>query len=288
MQSHFEIGRLYNRRKELHGLYGGQQQGCISTPSNAPFLLLFTGESGSRHGCQDAWTDDGVFLFTGEGQRGEMTFEKGNQSLRDHAIAGKTLHLFESMGRGQGYRYHGEFACGNSEYGQGVDVDGKRRRTIIFHLVRLQDLESVGRFTAETAQNRQDLRQLAYQAATEVSVGVKKAAKLLLYERCAALRQYVLARANGRCESCGQSAPFVSDDGTPYLELHHTRRVSDGGPDHPRWVGAVCPNCHSEMHHGIDGDAKNRELMKYLGEAEESSTEALSVQDEIPVARNHP
>src|ERR1700746_1774493 len=22
------------------------------------------------------------------------------------------------------------------------------------------------------------------------------------------------------------------------------RRLSDGGPDHPRWVVAVCPNCH--------------------------------------------
>jgi hypothetical protein len=46
------------------------------------------------------------------------------------------------------------------------------------------------------------------------------------------------------------------------------RRVSDGGPDHPRWVGAICPTCHRNIHHGIDGLAINEKLMARLGEIE--------------------
>ena len=84
------------------------------------------------------------------------------------------------------------------------------------------------------------------------------------------MREYVLARAAGACESCGQQAPFRRHDGTAYLEPHHTRRLSDGGPDHPRLVGAVCPNCHREIHHGAEREEKNRELQHHLGVLEEA------------------
>jgi hypothetical protein len=39
----------------------------------------------------------------------------------------------------------------------------------------------------------------------------------------------------------------------PNLEPHHIRRLADGGPDHPRWVAALCPTCHRRVHHGVDG-----------------------------------
>jgi len=51
----FEVGALYNRRQQIHGALGGQMQGGISTPSNSPFVILFTGEAGSQHGYRDHW-----------------------------------------------------------------------------------------------------------------------------------------------------------------------------------------------------------------------------------------
>lgn len=42
----------------------------------------------------------------------------------------------------------------------------------------------------------------------------------------------VLIRAKGICEKCGKDAPFKrSSDGTPYLEVHHIKRLADGGED---------------------------------------------------------
>src|SRR4051794_38411784 len=98
-------------------------------------------------------------------------------------------------------------------------------------------------------------------------------AKIIIYERSRAVRAYVLARARGICECCQKPAPFKRKNGALYLEPHHTRRVSDGGPDHPRWVGAVCPNCHQEVHHGENGAAVNQGLETYLGTVEPNAEE---------------
>jgi len=61
----------------------------------------------------------------------------------------------------------------------------------------------------------------------------------------------VLVRANGVCEKCKKPAPFIRrSDGTPYLEVHHIIRLTDGGEDTVDNAIAVCPNCHREVHSG--------------------------------------
>jgi HNH endonuclease len=82
-----------------------------------------------------------------------------------------------------------------------------------------------------------------------------------LANRSMAVKTYVLRRANGCCEACGNQAPFVTLSGRPYLEPHHTRRVSDGRPDHPGWVIALCPTCHRRAHHAADHESFNQTLI---------------------------
>lgn len=60
-----------------------------------------------------------------------------------------------------------------------------------------------------------------------------------------------LMRANGICEKCKKKAPFLrKNDGTPYLEVHHIKSLSDGGTDSLENVIAICPNCHRKFHFG--------------------------------------
>ena len=193
-----------------------------------------------------------------------MGFVRGNQAIRDHAANGKDLHLFRSLGKGQGYRYEGRFACSSWGYREGVDVNGDERRAIVFHLIQPEEAEEAAAAPTPGSATLGQLRQCALDAAVEPMEKDPTEARRLYHRRSAAVRTYVLARANGTCESCGTSAPFGRKDGTPYLEPHHTRRLSDGGPDHPRWVGAVCPNCHREMHQGADGKEKNGRLQEQL------------------------
>jgi 5-methylcytosine-specific restriction protein A len=66
----FEIGRVYHRRRDIHGPYGGSWQSGIAPSGDWPLVFLFTGQSGAKYGYDDERTEHGVFLYTGEGQRG--------------------------------------------------------------------------------------------------------------------------------------------------------------------------------------------------------------------------
>lgn len=60
-----------------------------------------------------------------------------------------------------------------------------------------------------------------------------------------------LTIANGVCERCEMKAPFLrARDGTPYLEVHHIKPLSEGGLDTLANTVALCPNCHRELHFG--------------------------------------
>ena len=53
---------------------------------------------------------------------------------------------------------------------------------------------------------------------------------------------------------------FHTPTGEPFLEVHHIRRLSDGGPDDPLSLAGVCPNCHRQAHHGDASEEFNRSL----------------------------
>ena len=74
------------------------------------------------------------------------------------------------------------------------------------------------------------------------------------YNRDPKVVAWVLKTSNGICESCKIHAPFKKSDGDFYLEVHHLRRLADGGTDTVTNAIAVCPNCHRELHYGGDRD----------------------------------
>jgi len=266
----YEAGRTYSRRNDIHGKFGGQQQGGISTPNGLPFIFLFTGEMGEQYGYEDGWSE-GAFIYVGEGQRGDMEFVRGNKAIRDHAINGKELLLFEALKRKGDYRYAGKFDCAGWHTRDARDTDGATRRVIVFELVPSgESVEATheGKIETETDLPLAALRARALEAATTTSIANVRDARQTYYRRSWLVKTYVCARANGVCEACGKPAPFVRADGTPYLEPHHTRRVSDGGPDDPRWVAAICPNCHREIHHGRQGNDLNLHVISRLAELE--------------------
>lgn len=60
-----------------------------------------------------------------------------------------------------------------------------------------------------------------------------------------------LFRANGICDRCQSPAPFNrKTNGRPFLEVHHTIPLAEGGLDLVENTQALCPNCHREAHLG--------------------------------------
>jgi 5-methylcytosine-specific restriction protein A len=80
----FEIGRVYNRRADIHARFGGQQQGGIITPAQHSLVIIITGEEGLEHGYADRYRADGVFEYFGEGQMGDMRLRAGNRAIAEH------------------------------------------------------------------------------------------------------------------------------------------------------------------------------------------------------------
>jgi 5-methylcytosine-specific restriction endonuclease McrA len=73
-----------------------------------------------------------------------------------------------------------------------------------------------------------------------------------VYERSPAVVAYVLQEAKGHCEACGEPAPFVDENGIPFLEVHHLQALGEGGADTVENALAACPNCHRRFHHSAD------------------------------------
>jgi len=74
------------------------------------------------------------------------------------------------------------------------------------------------------------------------------------YVRDPAVKAWVLKTAEGICEGCDRPAPFVGNDGLPYLEVHHVMPLASHGSDTPTNAVALCPNCHRRCHYANDSD----------------------------------
>jgi 5-methylcytosine-specific restriction protein A len=266
----FPVGQVL-KRAQIHERLGGQQQGGISTPARFPVVILFTGEQGTQYGYDDGYRNgDDLYWYTGEGQVGDMTWVRGNRAIRDHQRLGKELHVFEYL-RGSEVQYLGPASYVVHEIQDRPDKTKNIRKAIVFGLT----LPPLSTGTSGVIPRDPDPKatRLSKRPIDELKIAALLASSFnnqsslnsrISYSRSAAIKAYVLARANGICEGCEQPAPFVGVKGSPYLEPHHTRRLADAGPDHPRWVIALCPNCHARVHRSADGQSYNDYLSEKL------------------------
>jgi 5-methylcytosine-specific restriction protein A len=75
--------------------------------------------------------------------------------------------------------------------------------------------------------------------------------EVLTYQRNPDVIAERLSIAQGVCEDCKQDAPFLrASTREPFLEVHHIKPLSDGGPDTVENTTALCPNCHRKAHYG--------------------------------------
>ena len=200
-----------------------------------------------------------------------MTFTGGNKAIRDHRQDGRDLVLFKDLGKGKGVRFEGLFECASWHVVDGLDKHSVARKIIAFDLIPVSTAADIAEFDSlDTGKSTpsptlKELRKAALLAAATPAVQPKTSdAQRVWRERSSKVKEYVLARSGGICESCDTPAPFKKKNGSPYLEPHHTTRLADDGPDHPGWVAAICPNCHRRVHSGADGTVLNEQIRKKL------------------------
>jgi 5-methylcytosine-specific restriction enzyme A len=219
----FKPGTIFERRSEIHDLYGGQRQGGISTPSNAPYVFLFTGETGAAYGYRDEFKEDGTFWYTGEGQVGDMQMIRGNKAIRDHKPSKQELHLFESL-KDRRVRYIGQAEYITHHTEERPDMQSDIRKAIVFELgIEGVEENQSGKAPPEFIQvdpkslwtrNMDELKSIAEQKST-ASTSIQERRRII-YLRSEAVKIYALRRANGTCEGCRLAAPFKKKNGKPY------------------------------------------------------------------------
>ncbi|MBW3469037.1 HNH endonuclease [Arthrospiribacter ruber] len=87
--------------------------------------------------------------------------------------------------------------------------------------------------------------------------------KGFLFKRDQKVRKYVLNRAKGKCEYCGELG-FELKSGENYLETHHIISLASQGSDTITNVIALCPNHHRQAHFGSNAETLEKEFIAIL------------------------
>lgn len=261
----FRVGETYHRVEDIHDEYGGNRYSGISPTADHPYVFIFYGEAGEWHGYNDEFLEDGTFLYTGEGRDGDMEMTGGNAAIRDHASNGDELHVFELNEGAWQVTYVGEYEYEDHHWTRLPDRSDMMRDAIRFELVPAGSREiDVGTRDLDGL-SLDELYEQAEASVTGEGRPTPGESSRTTYTRSEVVKEYALRRADGVCQGCGDDAPFLDEDGEPFLEVHHLHRRSDGGADHPDNVIALCPNCHRRVHYGRDGDEFNQELIEEVG-----------------------
>jgi 5-methylcytosine-specific restriction protein A len=266
MKLPYTIGQRIKRTK-IHEEFGGNPQCGISSSGQFNAVFLFTGDD-SNNPYQDVWISETEFRYSGQGRRGDQTFDRSspngraNDDLRNHAKYGKEVHLFEKSVQADSIVvYLGQVKYVDHDFKQRDDADGSPRQEIRFELQLIDSEPSVDE---SAISDEKTLAELAEESSTTSFTSSSGGGRS--YRTSRFVREYALDWAEGYCQGCEEEAPFNTPDDDPYLEVHHVFRRADGGPDHPDTVIALCPNCHSKRHYGQRGDQFNEKLIQKLRE----------------------
>lgn len=84
----------------------------------------------------DRWTDNGDYIYSGEGKTGDQTLTAGNKAIVDADKDGKQIHLFVKFSPEE-YYYQGLFSLVDYSYENDKDEAGTIRKELKFRLKKL-------------------------------------------------------------------------------------------------------------------------------------------------------
>lgn len=234
---------------EMRNLFQCGNMGGMRPSRKTGTLVIISDDTKGLY--RDVWKN-GVLHYTGTGKVGDqvLTGRKGhpNGTLYHSDTNGVEVHLFEVMEKAV-YTYRGVVKLADKPYlAKQPDENGRMRNVWVF------PVKPVEMFKTEMANPQQkEVRELSERELIRRSemIREKKApqkTETVVYYRDPYLRELVKRIAEGKCQFCGKQAPFVDNNGIPYLEEHHVKKLADGGPDTINNIVAICPNCHRKMH----------------------------------------
>lgn len=232
---------------EMRSVFQCGNMGGMRRSKNTGTLVIISDDTKGLY--KDVWKN-GILHYTGMGKIGDQILEGNqNKTLYESNTNGVEVHLFEVYKKAV-YTYKGIVKLADAPY---VDIqyddNNQLRKVWMFPVKPVNDMQSVFEHEpSEELLNQLSDEELARRTKIKV-VGKKvKKAESTVYYRDPYLKEMVKRIAEGKCQYCGNPAPFVDKNNLPYLEEHHVKQLADGGTDSIDNVVAICPNCHRRMH----------------------------------------
>lgn len=217
-----------------------------------------------------------IIHYTGMGKKGDQDLNFAqNKTIHESNKNGIKVYLFEKFSDEPGYVYRGQVKLIGEQYEElQYGEDNILRKVYMFPLMILntnvvieeekirQSIEDQF-MIAEKEAKFLSLEELAEKSRRKPARSKRKTSTIS-YVRNPYVSAYVKKRANGVCELCEQPAHFNDKNGNPYLECHHIKFLSQGGPDIIENYVALCFVCHKKAY--IVDDPEDRlKMMKKAG-----------------------
>lgn len=249
----FSIGEIVSNPQIVSTYKVGNMGGMRRSKTTNTLVIICDHTKGLY---DDKWYDD-VLHYTGMGKVGDQTLS-GNQNgtLYNSETNGVAVHLFEVLVPKK-YIYQGEIELAETPYqADQYDINGNERKVWIFPIRSKTEFAFVKREVVEknVKSKTEEIVQMAFDELKRKAIAHQttkvpnRKTVSTTYIRDPYIARYARLRANGKCQLCGQSAPFIDLNGDPYLESHHIVWLSRDGADTIENTIGLCPNCHRKMH----------------------------------------
>ncbi len=258
-----QLGEKFRDRKEIWNLFGCQyQQGVMKFPGE-DYVNIFFKEDGPYPDEIDAET--GVIEYRGKGLRGEQKLTAGNKYLEDARLS-KSPARFWYRPVGGLWEFKSWVTVYDRENIEEEDVQGNLAMRYLWFLVPVVSehkelwpqevlnapINQISPNEINLIKNPRNLLSDYARIAKELednptSLNSNQKPRTPQPKRRKRAKDIVIARAQGSCENdqCSGMPPDVKNDGTPIFQVDHIVQLSDGGPDQPDNMIALCPNCHA-------------------------------------------
>lgn len=269
------VGNVYSN-KEVAEAFSCSEQGGIRVGLKHKTITLVSKvvRRSETNPYQDKHMgNDGRIIYTGMGTKGDQELKGQNKRIAESRTNGFRLFYFEAY-RANEYTYKGELILDDEPYFvDEPDLNNQIRKVIKFKLKLRTSVDVIcvpeDVIKEYEKQEEKSIKNLSSDQLASLAVKVDsepKTTKVVSeqYNRDVKVKHYTLRRANGKCDLCGEDAPFVTNKNEPYLESHHVISLADGGKDSIVNTVALCPNCHKEMHYGKNKQVSLNKLKSKL------------------------
>jgi 5-methylcytosine-specific restriction protein A len=258
-----QVGEQFKDRVEIWTLFGGQWVQGVTRFENEEIVNVFFDEDGPY--ADEIDHETGAVEYRGKGLTGEQKLTEGNELLENARLSKSAIRFWYKPSKGN-WLFRNWAAVADRDNIEEEDIEGNLAKRFLWYLepVVSQDktlwpAELVQALVRDISEDEVillknpknlllDYARIAKELeANPTTIASSAKPRTPQPRRRKRAKDIVIARAAGVCENdqCTGMPPDVKKDGTPLFQVDHIIQLSDGGPDQPDNMIALCPNCHT-------------------------------------------